>query len=1021
MSRIVLSAIALALGLLNTPIWADSASRDRRVALVVGNSAYQHAPALPNPARDAKALAAKFKNAGFEVVEAQYEVGHLDFKRAIRKFEDTAADSDIAVVYFAGHGIEIHGVNYIIPVDAKLASDRDAEDEAITLDRLMESVDGARRVRLVILDACRDNPFARNMKHQRTASVRGINPGLVAVEPSSSNTLIAFAAKAGSVAEDGEREHSPFAAALLDHLFVPGLDLRFAFGRVRDDVLKNTGNRQEPFVYGSLGKDNVALVPGPKQEYTLTPSEFEGEKSDYNLVEKIGTRGAWEVFLAQHPKGFYSELARQQIDKLKSADAAQITVAAYEPSKTPTPAPSTDEQRAWDKIKDSNDASDFRAFIKRYPSSPLANKAQTHLDAIARAEEEKAWNKIKDSGDPAKFRDFIKKYPASPLAATAQSNLDALARAAQEREEKARAEREAKAAEEARQRAEHEAALERAEKERQEKIAEARRQAAEAARQKAEEEAALKRAQQEAKEAEEARRKAEREAALKAEEEERQKKAEEAARARHEAEAARQRAEEERQRKAEEAVRIKQEAEAARQKAEQEEALKRAQEQVKVAEEARLKAERAAELKREEERQKQAAEAARVKKAAEAEAAPQRADQEAALKRAQEEANAAEEARLKAERETMLKREQEAKAVEQARLQAEHEAALKREQEERQKRAAEAALAREQAEAVAAQKKAEQEAAFKLEEQERRKKAEEAARAKQEAEAEAARKEAERQAALKRAEEEAKAAEQARQRAEREAALEREEEQRQKKAADAARAKEEAACKREEDRLSSLKAGKKALSDLRQLEQGLTCEKLRPLVTAALDRVNAMPDVNTPAQIRSAQQELTRLGCFAGELDGSLSDPTKTAVRRYQSERGKPTGNVEITDAFLTELKEQSTRVCPLVCPRGKVVAGEHCVAAEKPATVVHRPKEEDEGLQARRHVKHEEEPAAARRHVKHEEEPAAARRRARIEEERPAPHHREARPVAAPRIRQEAVGYSGGGHTGGATIGVGF
>ena len=1005
MSRLVLSAVALALGWLSTPIWAGSAPGERRVALVVGNSSYQNAPLLPNPARDARALAAKFKDAGFEIVAATYDVGHLEFKRAIRKFEDAAAASDIAVVYFAGHGMEINGVNYLIPVDAKLASDRDAEDEAITLERLMEFVDGAKRVRLIIIDACRDNPFARKMKHQRTALSRGINRGLVAVEPTSINTLIAFAAKAGSAAEDGDNEHSPFAAALLDHLFVPGLDLRFAFGRVRDDVLKNTGNQQEPFVYGSLGRDIVALVPTFKQELAeVTASDLEGEKSDYNLVEKIATKGAWDAFLAQHPKGFYSALARQQIDKLVAPARQQIDkLAAYEPNKPEMPpGPSTDEQRAWDKIKDSNDPGDFRAFIKRYPSSPLSNKAQTHLDAIARAEEEKVWNKIKDSGDPAKFRDFTKKYPNSPLAATAQSNLDALARAAQEREEKARAEREAKAAEEARQRAEHEAALQRAEKERQEKIAEARRQAAEAARQKAEEEAALKRAQQEAKAAEEARRKAQREAALKAEEEERQKKAEETARARQGAEAARQRAEEERQRKAEEAARAKDEAEAARQKAEQEAALKRAQEEAKAAEEARLKTEREAELKREgEERQKQAAEAARVKKAADAEAARQSAEQEAALKRAQEEANAAEQASLKANREAMLKREQEAKAVEQAQLQAEREAVLKREEEEQQKKAAEAALARQQAETVAAQKKAEREAT----EEERRKKAEVAARAKQEAEAEAARKEAEQHASLKRAEEEARGAEGTRQRAEREAALEREKEQRQKKAADAARAKEETACKHEEDRLSSLNAaGKKALGDLRQLEQGLACEKLRPLVTAALDRVNAMPDVNTPSQVRSAQQELTRLGCFAGEVDGSLSDPTKAAVRRYQSERGKPTGSVEITDAFVTELKGHFTRVCPLVCPHGKVIAGEHCVAAQKSPAVVHR----QEG---------DEEPQG-RSHVKHEEEAPTARRRTRIGEERPAPHHREARPIAGPRIRQEAVG---GGHTGGVTIGVGF
>src|SRR6516164_6334004 len=250
MSRFALSVMILALGLLCTPIWADRAFAERRVALIIGNSAYQNAPILPNPERDARGIADMFQKSGYDVVTTAFNVGNLDFKRAIEKFEDTVTDADIAVIYYAGHGLNIHGTNYLIPIDAKLASDRDANDETITLEQLVASVGGAKRLRVIIVDACRDNPFARTMKAQR---------GLGAVGPNSIDTLIAYAAKPGTTAQDGGGDHSPFATALIHNLFVPGLDIRLAFGRVRDEVLKKTGYMQEPFVYGSLGGGNIAL------------------------------------------------------------------------------------------------------------------------------------------------------------------------------------------------------------------------------------------------------------------------------------------------------------------------------------------------------------------------------------------------------------------------------------------------------------------------------------------------------------------------------------------------------------------------------------------------------------------------------------------------------------------------------------------------------------------------------------------------------------------------------------------
>ncbi len=286
---------------------------DKRVALVIGISNYQQVPKLANPARDADAMAALFKKAGFEVVDSRRDLGLSDLRHAIREFSEVSRDADISVVYYAGHGMEVDGTNYLVPADAKLLNDFDVEDETVSLDRVLRALDPVRRLRLVILDACRDNPFSKTMK--RSVASRAIGQGLAKIEPTMSNTLVAFAAKAGAVANDGDGDNSPFAAALVKHIAEPGLDLRLAFGLVRDDVLKSTGNRQEPFVYGSLGGGTMALVPP-----VAKPVDTEaGARIDYELTAQIGTREAWDSFLASHPTGLYANLARAQNNKLAAA------------------------------------------------------------------------------------------------------------------------------------------------------------------------------------------------------------------------------------------------------------------------------------------------------------------------------------------------------------------------------------------------------------------------------------------------------------------------------------------------------------------------------------------------------------------------------------------------------------------------------------------------------------------------------------------------------------------------------
>jgi formylglycine-generating enzyme required for sulfatase activity len=290
---------------------------DRRIALVIGNSAYERVPQLANPVNDANAMAEMFRRGGFEVVQLKLDVKANEMRRALRDFSDESRNADFAIIYFAGHGIEIQGTNYLLPIDAVLERDIDAYDEAISLDRLLSVIEPARKLRLVILDACRDNPFARTMKHSVTAS-RGLERGLAKVEPMGPNTLIAYAAKAGSTAADGAARNSPFTAALVKHLPTPGLDLRLAFGYVRDEVLKMTHNRQEPFIYGSLGGTDVALVPKP-QEPIVDPTT--AARDDYELASQINVVAAWDSFIKKYPSGFYSDLARAQRDKLTAARA----------------------------------------------------------------------------------------------------------------------------------------------------------------------------------------------------------------------------------------------------------------------------------------------------------------------------------------------------------------------------------------------------------------------------------------------------------------------------------------------------------------------------------------------------------------------------------------------------------------------------------------------------------------------------------------------------------------------------
>lgn len=221
----------------------------RRVALVIGNSAYESVARLNNPQRDAAAVAAALRGVGFQSVTVANDLTRERLVAALIAFSRETDNADWGVVYFAGHGLEVGGVNYLIPIDARLRSDRDIELEGVSLTQVLGAVERARKLRLVLLDACRDNPFASQMR--RTLGTRSVGRGLASVEPEA-GTLVVYAAKHGETALDGDGANSPFATALVKNLRTPGIEVRRLFDFVRDEVLEVTNRRQQPYSYGSL-------------------------------------------------------------------------------------------------------------------------------------------------------------------------------------------------------------------------------------------------------------------------------------------------------------------------------------------------------------------------------------------------------------------------------------------------------------------------------------------------------------------------------------------------------------------------------------------------------------------------------------------------------------------------------------------------------------------------------------------------------------------------------------------------
>ena len=358
---------------------------------------------------------------GFEVTRLE-NADRASLWRGLQEFALAAAASKVAVVFYAGHGIEVDQRNFLVPVDARLASDQDVEFEAVPLGLVSRAVERASGLRLVILDACRENPFAVSM--QRAGATRSIGRGLSRVEPSG-ETLVAYAAKEGTVAADGSGRNSPYSKALLAHLEEPGLEVGLMFRKVRDAVLASTGGRQEPHVYGSLSSRGVYLAAGPAPEpvpagrpTVADASRDSAQREDrfWELVKDSGDPADIQVYLDRYPGGTYEVLARNRLKRMEGTAAeagpSPSTADASSLSDRMAAARLSVEEKFWALVEESEEPGDIEAYLEQYPKgvyAPLARMRLSHLRRARAAAQERA----SPPAGPAP-RDAVVEPPAAP-------------------------------------------------------------------------------------------------------------------------------------------------------------------------------------------------------------------------------------------------------------------------------------------------------------------------------------------------------------------------------------------------------------------------------------------------------------------------------------------------------------------------------------------------------------------------------------------------------------------------------
>jgi uncharacterized caspase-like protein len=381
-------ALALVFGILAGLPHGNAAER---VALVIGNGAYGVLkPALPNPANDAVAIAAVLDGLGFEV-DVVTDASKETMEEALARLAIESRTAEVTLFYFAGHGLQDQGRNYLAPVDAALQDETDLRRNFVRLDDVLDDLASADGARILLLDACRDNDAVDALRAAVPTRSAGVSRGLARV-PSVEGQLVAFATQPDRVADDGVGSNSPFTTALVKHLATPGVELRTSLTRVRVDVAKATNDAQVPEVWDSvLGEIYLSPAEGerpaageaPPEPQRAGPSEAQAV---WGTIGETQSVAVLKAFIARFPDTFYADLAAARLAELEATVAPEEEVAERAPAEAPGPSVDGEARLAWDAVKDSSSIGMLETFAARYPDGFYADLAWARV-AELKAEE----------------------------------------------------------------------------------------------------------------------------------------------------------------------------------------------------------------------------------------------------------------------------------------------------------------------------------------------------------------------------------------------------------------------------------------------------------------------------------------------------------------------------------------------------------------------------------------------------------------------------------------------------------
>ncbi len=343
LAKLTLSALAPMVTVAAILLMFSAPVAAQNVALVIANSEYENTSQLANPGRDARLISGALEQAGFETVQLAENLDQAEFMSRLRDFRELADGADAALVYFAGHGIESSGRNWLLPVDATLDAERDMPFEAVDLERILDTLEGA-KLRIAILDACRNNPFANRWQGGNRSLSRGLAPLEV------DDMLVIYAAAPGAFAYDGADGNSPFALALARRIVQPGLPVQMLGGMVRDDVLLATEGDQRPFISASMTGRPLFLVDGPDNAMSWLTDLYADGASDA------------QTNAAAQPVDF-----ARAVETLDSARGAAIE------------ADEGLDDHTWLEAVKSDNVAAYRAYLDAFPAGSYVRFAQANI------------------------------------------------------------------------------------------------------------------------------------------------------------------------------------------------------------------------------------------------------------------------------------------------------------------------------------------------------------------------------------------------------------------------------------------------------------------------------------------------------------------------------------------------------------------------------------------------------------------------------------------------------------------